>query len=114
MSTQSQQPIIDIDAVPDIRLNTIELINLEAALDQPLTHTIPIVPQSRQTSKCNTDSQSDTQSELPEIVTQPPSSAAVSENESLREVELGGDLYDGIEGSDNAAEDWEHELDEAV
>ena len=47
-------------------------------------------------------------------MTWPPSSATVSKNESLREVELGEDSDDDIEGSDDAAEDWEHELDEAV
>ena len=57
LSTQSQQPIIDIDAASDIELDTIELIDSEAALE---THTIPIIPQSRRTSECNTDSQSDT------------------------------------------------------
>ena len=60
---------------------------------------------------------------MPEIVTQPPSSAAVSENRSQREVDLNGDLDNDIEGSDShihgmneedAAKDWEHELDETV
>ena len=103
----SQQPVIDIDAASDIESDTIELINTpEAALDQPSTHTIPIIPQSRRTSERDTDSQSDSdtpsRSELPENVTRPPSSAAVSENESDNE------------GSEDAAKDWEHELDEAV
>lgn len=68
-STQSQQPIIDIDAVSDAESDTVELIDSEAALDQQSTHIIPIIPQSRRTSERDTDSQSDTRSELPEIVT---------------------------------------------
>jgi hypothetical protein len=87
----------------------------------PSTHTIPIIPQSRRTSERNTDSQSDTRSDLPEIVTRPPSSAAISENGSLRGADEDAD--EDIEGSDlhihgmneeDAAEDWEHELDETV
>ena len=117
MSTQSQ-PIIDVDAASDIESDIVELVESEAAPDQPSTHTIPTIPQSRRTSERDTDSQSDTRSELREIETPswPPSSAAVSESESLGEVELGGDLDDDdIDGSDgDAAEGWEHELDEAV
>ena len=116
-STQSQ-PIIDVDAASDIESDIVELVKSEAAPDQPSTHTIPIIPQSRRMSERDTDSQSDTRSELREIETPswPPSSAAVSESESLGEVELGGDLDDDdIDGSDgDAAEGWEHELDEAV
>ena len=55
-STQSQQPIIDVNAVSDVESDISEL---KAALGQPSTHTIPIIPQSRQTSEHDTDSQSD-------------------------------------------------------
>ena len=62
-STQSQ-PIIDVDTASDIESDIVELIESEAAPDQPSTHTIPIIPQSRRTSERDTDSQSDTISEL--------------------------------------------------
>ena len=117
LSNQSKQPVIEISVVSDTELDTIEPV--EAAPDP--SPSISIVPQSRRTSECDTDSQSDAQSEFPEVVTRPPSSAAVSDNGSLREV--GGGSDDDIEGLDShihgmneedAAEDWEHELDETV
>ena len=115
-SNQSQQPVIDITAVSDTELDAIDSELIEDP--SPL---IPIIPQTRRTSERDTDSQSDAQSELPEVATRPPSSAAVSENGSLSEGD--GDSDDDIEGSDShihgmndedAAEDWEHELDETI
>ena len=63
LSTQAQQPIIDIDSVSDVELDTVEIIDFEPVLDwhlNPSTHIFPIIPQYRWTSEHDTDSQSDT------------------------------------------------------
>ena len=94
------RPIIDIAAASDTELDTIEPVEATLVVDSsPLIPTI--LPQTRRISERDTDSQSDTQSELPlaEVVTRPSSSAAVSENGSLREVARDSD--DDIEGSDS-------------
>lgn len=92
LSNQSKQPVIEISVVSDTKLDTIEPV--EAAPDP--SPSISIVPQSRRTSERDTDSQSDAQSECPEVVTCPPSSAAVSDNGSLREVGGGSDERIGL------------------
>lgn len=82
-----------------------------------------LIPQTRQLSQHDTSdsekSDSDNQSsvESPKIATQPPSSVAVSDNKNMDSDEVGEevdvDMGHGIDEED-AAEEWEHELDETV
>ena len=116
-------PVIDLDAASD---SDIEIPDPAKAVDSDasLSDSIPIIPQTRRASQRDTDSQSDrgddTQSEF---ATQPPLSAAVSENGTQGEAgeDSGGDVGGSdlhIHASDmneeDATEEWEHELDEMV